>query len=72
MSKNKIGRNDPCRCGSGKKYKKCCMPNDKEVTKVIREETDKHWVGKSTKKEINSWIISWIGTYVVKVLKLHN
>lgn len=22
---NKIGRNDPCPCGSGKKYKKCCM-----------------------------------------------
>ena len=22
---NKIGRNDPCHCGSGKKYKKCCM-----------------------------------------------
>jgi len=21
----KIGRNDPCHCGSGKKYKKCCM-----------------------------------------------
>ncbi len=21
---NKIGRNDPCSCGSGKKYKKCC------------------------------------------------
>ncbi|WP_256204377.1 SEC-C metal-binding domain-containing protein [Planococcus faecalis] len=20
----KIGRNDPCLCGSGKKYKKCC------------------------------------------------
>lgn len=20
----KIGRNDPCSCGSGKKYKKCC------------------------------------------------
>jgi preprotein translocase subunit SecA len=20
----KIGRNDPCTCGSGKKYKKCC------------------------------------------------
>lgn len=19
-----IGRNDPCKCGSGKKYKKCC------------------------------------------------
>jgi uncharacterized protein len=21
---SKVGRNDPCRCGSGKKYKKCC------------------------------------------------
>jgi uncharacterized protein len=21
----KIGRNDPCKCGSGKKYKKCCL-----------------------------------------------
>lgn len=21
----KIGRNDPCVCGSGKKYKKCCL-----------------------------------------------
>ncbi len=20
-----IGRNDPCLCGSGKKYKKCCL-----------------------------------------------
>lgn len=25
----KIGRNDPCPCGSGKKYKKCCI--DKEA-----------------------------------------
>ena len=23
----KIGRNDPCPCGSGKKYKKCCLNN---------------------------------------------
>ncbi len=22
--KGKIGRNDPCPCGSGKKYKNCC------------------------------------------------
>ena len=22
-----IGRNDPCPCGSGKKYKKCCGAN---------------------------------------------
>lgn len=24
VSVSKIGRNDPCTCGSGKKYKKCC------------------------------------------------
>lgn len=24
----KIGRNDPCPCGSGKKYKKCCGKNN--------------------------------------------
>jgi len=24
VSNKKVGRNDPCACGSGKKYKKCC------------------------------------------------
>jgi transcription termination factor NusB len=24
----KVGRNDPCPCGSGKKYKKCCLDKD--------------------------------------------
>lgn len=27
---DKVGRNDPCPCGSGKKYKKCCLPADEE------------------------------------------
>ena len=26
----KVGRNDPCPCGSGKKYKKCCGAKDEE------------------------------------------
>jgi len=26
-SRKKVGRNDPCPCGSGKKYKKCCGLN---------------------------------------------
>lgn len=26
----KIGRNDPCHCGSGKKYKHCCIHKDEE------------------------------------------
>jgi hypothetical protein len=25
VEKPKVGRNDPCPCGSGKKYKKCCL-----------------------------------------------
>jgi len=28
--KNKVGRNDPCPCGSGKKYKKCCIDKMQE------------------------------------------
>lgn len=24
IAENKIGRNEPCPCGSGEKYKKCC------------------------------------------------
>ena len=26
----RVGRNDPCPCGSGKKYKKCCIAKDQE------------------------------------------
>jgi hypothetical protein len=26
-AESKVGRNDPCPCGSGKKYKKCCGKN---------------------------------------------
>jgi hypothetical protein len=28
IKKDKPGRNDPCPCGSGKKYKKCCIDKD--------------------------------------------
>lgn len=27
----KLGRNDPCYCGSGKKYKKCCLDKDQKM-----------------------------------------
>jgi len=35
--KNKIGRNDICPCGSGLKYKRCCM-NKKENSKIEDKE----------------------------------
>lgn len=34
----KIGRNDPCPCGSDKKYKKCCL--SKEQVPAAREESE--------------------------------
>jgi hypothetical protein len=33
-----VGRNDPCPCGSGKKYKKCCQPKDEEAERAREEE----------------------------------
>ncbi len=29
----KVGRNDPCPCGSGRKYKKCCLREDRKKKK---------------------------------------
>lgn len=33
-----IGRNEPCHCGSGKKYKKCCLQNDEAEAKTKEDE----------------------------------
>lgn len=30
---SQVGRNDPCPCGSGKKYKKCCLDKDQESSR---------------------------------------
>jgi len=30
MPEKTIGRNDICKCGSGKKYKKCCLEKEQE------------------------------------------
>jgi hypothetical protein len=34
---DKIGRNDPCPCGSGKKYKKCHMAVDQNAAPIVRQ-----------------------------------
>ena len=38
--KRKVGRNDPCPCGSGKKYKKCCLPKTRSQRKVDEDESN--------------------------------
>jgi hypothetical protein len=35
VSAHKVGRNDPCPCGSGKKYKFCCMNKSKSPIDLI-------------------------------------
>ena len=43
-----IGRNDPCHCGSGKKYKKCCAAKDEAIE---REALEKKWAEAVEKKK---------------------
>lgn len=38
MVQTNIGRNDPCHCGSGKKYKKCCLAKDEEAKQAADAE----------------------------------
>jgi|GEM_PF-4194091 hypothetical protein len=33
----KTGRNDPCPCGSGKKYKQCCLRRDEAAAPFIKQ-----------------------------------
>ena len=35
LTHQKTGRNDPCPCGSGKKYKKCCLAKHEEIRRSI-------------------------------------
>ena len=30
------GRNEPCHCGSGRKYKQCCLPKDEAAAAAAR------------------------------------
>lgn len=32
MAASKVGRNDPCPCGSGRKYKQCCAHKDERMS----------------------------------------
>ena len=36
----RIGRNDPCPCGSGRKYKKCCLLNPRIASSEEKESVE--------------------------------
>lgn len=35
-TRREIGRNDPCHCGSGRKYKQCCLAKDEAAERATR------------------------------------
>jgi hypothetical protein len=36
VDKKDLGRNDPCHCGSGRKYKQCCLAKDEAAEREAR------------------------------------
>jgi SEC-C motif len=36
IQRKTLGRNDPCHCGSGKKYKQCCLAKDEAAEREAR------------------------------------
>ena len=67
--KMKIGRNDPCPCGSGLKYKKCCMRAQGGPKVSIKDEYFKKH-GIRLKEEVDIQGIREAGDLVVKTLNL--
>lgn len=55
--KSQPGRNDPCPCGSGKKYKKCCLQNSTNPAQEIREALQDEMQGQefSSLEEVNEF-----------------
>jgi len=47
---SKLGRNDPCHCGSGKKYKKCHLSLDEEAERKQLAKTEIPKLDPETKK----------------------
>lgn len=67
----KVGRNDPCPCGSGLKYKKCCLgkkKNQYQNQSVKEIYAQKYNIGLKEKADIKS--IKRAGRLVLKTLDL--
>mmetsp|Transcript_21730 Transcript_21730/g.10169 ORF Transcript_21730/g.10169 Transcript_21730/m.10169 type:complete len:298 (-) Transcript_21730:1084-1977(-) len=67
----KIGRNEPCPCGSGKKYKRCCLGRKKrnnDYAKLKKKYADVYNIHLKEEKDIEG--IKKAGKLVVKTLDL--
>ncbi len=52
IKKNKIGRNSLCPCGSGKKYKNCCLNKSKKATSLKEEYKKKYDIILKTPEQV--------------------
>jgi len=57
----KVNRNAPCPCGSGKKYKKCCMLEARKLAsirasnrEIVQEAV--HWISLKHSDALNRWV----------------
>ena len=55
----KVGRNDPCPCGSGKKYKKCCG---------FKVQEQKQLSARHFRKGIGSGTAGMVGSFVNQMI----
>jgi methionyl aminopeptidase len=67
--KTKVGRNDLCPCGSGLKYKKCCLgKNDRETIPVKDFYLEKYRIRLKEKEDIDA--IRRAGRLVIETLEM--
>ena len=65
----KPGRNDPCPCGSGDKYKKCCLAKEEAVA---REQLVKAQAPRDTlRRDRRVWLASEICRYKPRHIDEH-
>lgn len=55
----KVGRNDPCLCGSGKKYKKCCLNKQKTPFESIYSSEPAPPLGLLRESEVTAFYAVW-------------
>lgn len=59
-------RNDPCPCGSNKKYKHCCLQKDQEAALELGavQSPQQELLWAATKHKVPTWLIFVVATLV--------
>ena len=66
---SKVGRNAPCPCGSGKKYKKCCMAGDESARRTSGKPASAHQIDNRLVDEIVDFAVQRFGESWVQAVE---